>query len=643
MAMRKTLSAPAPTPAPAAPAQFHRIKSIAVVGGFLDGLRLDLADGLNCIIGARGTGKTTILELVRYTLDSLPDGTTDPAGRRRVESLVEKNLDGGRIELTVETKDGLTYIVSRAVGEEPLVLTEDRKPTDINLAAGGLFKADIYSQNEVESIADRTVSQLDLIDNFEAESIADAQARIQQAEANLAHNASAIIPLQDKVATLADELNQLGSVEAKLKTFAAAGGANAQVINQAHANKALRDRERRTLETTDQFFGEYLEQFDGLTNAIAGQATGLFTRDMLAGPNGAALTGTRQSIIDCGQEVDALLQQARDRIETERGKLAEAGSALSLVHAEQEMAFRAIIEKHQAAQGQAAERAKLERLRNDLLAKKRLREETAGKLAKLQQDRQALLGALSELRDERFRIREQVASRINAALSPEIRVTVVQYGWADRYQALLEEALRGAKLRAGPLVQKLLALWPSDLVTALRAKDTDTLIERAELSAEQAEKVVTALATAQTLFDLETVELSDRPQIELHVGGEYKNAAELSTGQKCTAILPILLLDSENPLLVDQPEDNLDNRFIYACVVERIREIKRRRQLVFVTHNPNIPVLGEADQVFVLEADGVAARVTNEGDVDQCKAEIVTLLEGGEEAFKERSKRYEYQ
>ena len=63
---------------------------------------------------------------------------------------------------------------------------------------------------------------------------------------------------------------------------------------------------------------------------------------------------------------------------------------------------------------------------------------------------------------------------------------------------------------------------------------------------------------------------------------------------------------------------------------------------MFVTHNPNIPVLGEAEKVFVLQSDGKAARKANEGSVDRCKAEIVTLLEGGEEAFKRRRARYAY-
>jgi ABC-type lipoprotein export system ATPase subunit len=106
--------------------------------------------------------------------------------------------------------------------------------------------------------------------------------------------------------------------------------------------------------------------------------------------------------------------------------------------------------------------------------------------------------------------------------------------------------------------------------------------------------------------------------------------------------LPILLMDSENPLLIDQPEDNLDNRFVYETIVDSISKVKKKRQLLFVTHNPNIPVLGEADKVIVLESDGTNAKMVNQGTVDHCKANIVTLLEGGEDAFNRRKVRYAY-
>ncbi|GIW55582.1 MAG: hypothetical protein KatS3mg082_1986 [Nitrospiraceae bacterium] len=69
--------------------------------------------------------------------------------RKRIEALIERNLAGGRVELHVDTKDGLSYVVSRSVGEEPMVLTADGQPTEVAVQAGGFFRADIFSQNEV--------------------------------------------------------------------------------------------------------------------------------------------------------------------------------------------------------------------------------------------------------------------------------------------------------------------------------------------------------------------------------------------------------------------------------------------------------------------------------------------------------------
>jgi ABC-type dipeptide/oligopeptide/nickel transport system ATPase component len=277
------------------------------------------------------------------------------------------------------------------------------------------------------------------------------------------------------------------------------------------------------------------------------------------------------------------------------------------------------------------------------LAKERLRQQLREQLSTLQGSRTKLLQRLSELWDERFAIRESVAERINTALSPTIRVSVQQFGNPELYRQLLEEALKSARIKHLIVAQKIAGkFWPVALATAIRERKTAALIDRAELNPEQAEKALVALSNPKLLFELETVELLDLPRIELKDGDTYKDSLSLSTGQKCTAILPILLLDSANPLLIDQPEDNLDNRFIFETVVDSIRKVKTGRQLIFVTHNPNIPVLGDAERVFVLDSDGSAARMANEGTVDECKSEIVTLLEGGEDAFKARKYRYAY-
>ncbi|MHB8974310.1 MAG: AAA family ATPase [Pirellulaceae bacterium] len=100
----------------------HRIRNVSIRGGFLDGAQFELADGLNCFIGARGAGKTTVVELIRYALDALPSRDSHPVDRRRIETLVERNLAGGRVDVTIETKDGLN--VRQAGGDATQVVIE---------------------------------------------------------------------------------------------------------------------------------------------------------------------------------------------------------------------------------------------------------------------------------------------------------------------------------------------------------------------------------------------------------------------------------------------------------------------------------------------------------------------------------------
>jgi hypothetical protein len=623
-------------------AQSHRLRSIQISGGFLDGTQIELSDGLNCLIGARGTGKTSVLELVRYALDALP-----PAGdpeRQRIEKLLEANLGKGTVELIIETREGLTYKVIRAWQDDPVVVTADGSPTEISLRAGGVFRADIFSQNEIERIAGRALSQLTLIDGFESEQIAQITSEIKTLTSKLATNATALMPLQDQIDGLNSEIAGLPGVEEKIKALGPITGQNAEAVTKGQTAKSLRQRETDAMEGMWQFLQEYDEQIGELSGAVAGRCGEWFTRDMLTGPNGPAITGVRQKLLDGGAEIDELLRQARVCVARMQSNLGDAGTGLSAAHARQEAAYQELIKHDLALRGQATERSQLERMKNNLLAKRRQRDQLIDKQAMLQRERTQHLQKLSELRDHRYAIRTGIARRINAALEPDIRVSIEQSGYLGQYQAMLEQALLGARVQRNVVAQRMVErMMPSELVALIRQGDVDGLAERAGLNDEQARKVVDVLKNTEALFALEAVELADRPRIELKDGDQYKESGALSTGQKCTTILPILLLDSDTPLLVDQPEDNLDNRFVCDSVVKGIRKVKATRQLVFVTHNPNIPVLGDADRVFVLESDGARARKAAEGSVDECRDAIVNLLEGGEQAFKRRQQRYAYQ
>lgn len=142
------------------------------------------------------------------------------------------------------------------------------------------------------------------------------------------------------------------------------------------------------------------------------------------------------------------------------------------------------------------------------------------------------------------------------------------------------------------------------------------------------------------LDDLPVIRLNDRPA-ETQV---MKPLEKLSPGQRCSAILPILLLNGNCPLIIDQPEDNLDNRLIRQVIVNVLASIKLRRQVIVATHNPNLPVLGDAEQVIVLRAvEEEQCVLETQGILDDGSVvrSITEVMEGGREAFQYRQQIYQ--
>jgi hypothetical protein len=141
--------------------------------------------------------------------------------------------------------------------------------------------------------------------------------------------------------------------------------------------------------------------------------------------------------------------------------------------------------------------------------------------------------------------------------------------------------------------------------------------------------------------DIPVVNLNDRPQEK---GSTYRPLDELSPGQRCSAVLPILLLNGRSPLIIDQPEDNLDNRLIRQVIVNVLGSIKLRRQVIVATHNPNLPVLGDAEQTIVLAAiDEKQSQVMAQGNLDEKPIvdAVTEIMEGGREAFQYRQSIYQ--
>jgi ABC-type lipoprotein export system ATPase subunit len=619
----------------------HLISGLEITGGFLKGLKLEFADGLNCIIGGRGTGKTTVLEFVRYVLGLMPDPKTTPARSRAIQGVVQTNLANGKIKIAVKTKHGIGYNAERPWNDACQVLDEKGVATAITLDRDLIFRADVYSQNEIEEIATTPALQLALLDKFVAEDMRRVESETRKVTRELAENASELLRLGREASELGDTASESAILEEKLKALQETEGPDAKKINAAHSQKALREKERKTLELLKGDVAKIVAELEAALGPVAPRLRARLDPELLNGPNKKIFQSVAHSVGGIAEEVKTFARALRKAGEESVSVINDQAQALAETHAKQEQEYRSVVVRSDEARERAAERSHLqERHVEATTAAKELQARRTEAKRHLEK-RRDLVARLSALRDERFRLRKSVADRLSSELDPMIRVAVRQEGGRDTYRELLTEALKGSGFKHAVVVDKLVqSVSPDELTTLVQKDELARLAERAGLDAERTRKIVDSLRNTEVLYRIETVEHEDVPCIELLDGETYKDSASLSTGQRCTTILPILLLESERPLLVDQPEDNLDNRFIFETVVKIVRGAKGSRQLIFVTHNPNIPVLGDADRIFVMTSNGQNGSLKFSGTVDELKGEIETLLEGGSEAFLLRKERY---
>ena len=618
----------------------HAVLGLHVTGGFLGGAKLEFADGLNCLIGGRGTGKTTALEFLRFGLGLMPDPKISPQRHRAIEGLVKANLGGGRLSIELRTKTGMRYTAERGAAEAVQVVNEAGTAVPVLLDRDQIFGADVFSQNEIEEIASNPAAQLNLLDRFvEAETSAIAR-ELELLHRQLAQTTTELRRLDGELEDLAARASEVPVLEEKLKAVARAGGPDAGRINAAHAAKTHRDREAlvpdQLAAATQRAAGEAAAMVAAFQATVEAQLDTAVrsgaNRDLFEALEGdlrpfeTALTSATRSISKAAHAAEAALRRHR--------------AAIAERHAIQEAEYRKLISEVEQEGGRAAERAALQVSHASAMGAAKQRDAKELQRKGVTAKRGELLGRISELRDRRFLARKQVTDRLTQQFT-SIRVTITQAADSRLYRETIARTLKGLPLKQNLVAERLTdAFLPTELARAAVAGDFKLIAERTSFDEDRARRVIEALRADGSAYDIEAVDLEDVPCIELLDGDKYKESHNLSTGQRCTTILPILLVQSERPLLIDQPEDNLDNAFIYETIVKALQAVRGARQVVFVTHNPNIPVLGDAERVFVLESDGHNARLRRVGSVDECKDDIETILEGGREAFLQRKRRY---
>lgn len=620
--------------------QGAHLLAVAWDGDFLDGVRVPLNAELNCLIGGKGTGKSTVIESIRYAFD-LPYRTKDveTAGRDLLEHAFRS---GSKVSVIVETDAPARtrYLIERTAPHAPVVRDAHGEPRP-DLAPGSLARPCIYGQKEVFGIAQDAQALLEMLDGFARDELRDVGERELELLDRLTRNAQVILDAQRRIDDAEARLAELPNLEEWRERFRRAG------FEELLRERRQLEREERLLDRARQSLAEREDSLDGLQSEAAGPVDLGEDAEL---PNSDLLTeaaGVLTNVSDAWRAaVDRLrgeLIAAEDRLQDVRRRWQERRDAR---RTEFDRALRELQVRMPEVDPERyldVER-RIEQLTPLRQALKTLRQ----RVVEARSDRERLLIELSEVRGEKHRARRRAADRLNEALAGSVLVELTYQGDREGFLQRLAALKSGARTDSLRRMVEDPTFSVSDFARHARE---GTLSGHYGLPAGQA-NALERTVDEQILQELEVIDLPDRVQLLLDVGlgGEkrdYRPLERLSPGQKSTAILLLVMLESKDPLLVDQPEDDLDNRFIYDDIVKRLRESKRSRQFLIATHNANIPILGDAEQIMALDAQErqsgpVRGFVRARGSIDNVEVRDAAehILEGGREAFELRRKKY---
>lgn len=626
---------------------YSRIESVRVTGGYLDGLQIDFSEHLNAVIGGRGTGKSTLLECIRYVLNLQPIGKN---ARDQHNKIVKENLGKSlaRVELQIRSScmNGKCFTVARRYGENTSVSDENGKPSTFT-PADLLPEIEIYGQNEIHEIAQDQSSQLQVLSRFLEFEQHDHKAQIQQALSKLVENRKKLTEVQSKVAELEDEVAKLSKLEERAGQYK-----SIEELDTKLKTIPLLETEKRLLKRIMEEEGPNLDKaFQGVRDLLP-DTVFLSDSTLDSLPHAEQLRGMKKALDSLRVDAERLLSQWQITYTFTWAHIEELKKKLVSKVQQEESQLEDTFRNLPSSEGKTGTQIGLE-FQNLMKEIERIRPkgiliETHRKLmTELQRERRSILGELSAARTNRSAQLERTLKRLNKRLNGKIRLGMT----TESERRPVIDFLLGCNLQG---VGEARLDWIRNVDDFSALKLADMIRNGANALRDANWGVTDTVANAlvrlspNQVLQLEEIELPDLINIELntaHEGSEnFRPLNKLSTGQQCTAILHLLLLQNQDPLIMDQPEDNLDNAFIADRIVAELRAAKISRQFIFATHNANIPVFGDAEWIGIFQATDGQAQMPVEAqgaiDIPDVRENAAVILEGGKAAFNQRKMKY---
>jgi len=605
------------------------VVGIQIRGQFYPDLWMTLSPHCNALIGIKGSGKTALLEGLRFALGAPVPSSRQESVNDHLQAILGTS---GSVRILLKRSDGAKLIVERSLQsrEFKVIFDDDRHEVFIE-PEGLLFPSYILGWHEIEQAAtDPNIRQvyLDTIAGrdqirglYEAAEIAAKQIRHLHEIASTKY--STFRSLHDQVQRLDElrkglqELTDNNIIELRNQYEAAIRHRDAveelhRILLSAHDEVDLRvHRFGVSVDKTD-FEGispisKHALDAYGLLNSLDNNLINFATTHKTA----------LQNIIE---QIDKLRAEIKKDF---NAFLSDYNLKLSALPPEK----KRLLESHQRVM---EETKALPHLKNEEKAQK---EDILTVLTDLMNHCEHVASQL----DKRTEIRQKSVFKINQELVEfGVQLAVEPLVIRTHLDALAQKYATGAKIyeelnsfsaqerRNHRRLANAYGSLRSDLVNGFRL----------------------FFDTSEFSFFVDYFEEDDL-KISFKVGKageEFSPIDQLSAGQRCTAVFPLLLKLQEGPLIVDQPEDNLDNRHIATIIAPALVADKRTRQIVFTSHNANLVVLTDAEHIVVFEADGSEGRVEARGFLcashSSITKHVIEILDGGVRALDLRYRKY---
>ena len=584
---------------------------VSFFGGKEDGRPLEtrfrLSPDLTCIVGGSMTGKSTLLDGLRvHTGARLPD---DTATRGQVEARGRNVFHAGTPGIELDCP-----------GTDPVASFDERWP------------AQFFAQNELQRLSQEGAAIEDILARLvpsETGSIESRNERLQDLDAQLSQCVQQLHKLDAQLADTEQACERARAAKNELAAFSEAG---VEGLQRAGRDRQLWTESNRTAESIARSIRDVIEAAAAVNVPQIEEALAAELTARGHGSDDLELGGRQVRIL-------ASLQDA----EHEAKAWGVTVSAAVEISKEREAGLRATVERSLADRGLDA--AKLKEVQ-DLNRRASLLSSYQAELERIENQKKKNEEMFIDLRKKRYAIineqREafgRVTEEIGREFGDRIRVRRVDNGDSIPLERFL-----------GNLGQRGITRWWNGLDPD-RKPSPDMLI--ANLRSYSLGEVGMSDAVQMTLEEsitrskereLAALRCPDTYVLEMRMDdGAYRRLDELSGGQRVSVLLSLLLETADNrPLVIDQPEDELDNRFLFDTVLPALKKLRGRRQVIVATHNANVVVNGDADMVIQLDATARRGRVACAGTIEESAVRdaIVRTVDGGEEAFRLRRRKY---